>query len=301
MGLSVDGSLMTIPAKNDTTTFCLGMDMRTNIEVTSRPQVTNDVSYLTCGISGQDVWMVQQASISYQGRGTTTASVVDVFGGSHNEYPFTDQTAYFYGTTLYLFQETKMNKIDPIPKQNLGTTGTFPTVWDPALPGYNIDYVHFIDANTFYAIVTNTPSTIYKCSIDSGGAVTVLYQTPVSEDKVGAVPSIHTNVVDEVVHIFVMISGDILHFVDDGTAILQEGDAWTIDATVLALSGPPLASCSDFVQNQDETDVDCGGATCSTCNVGKKCNQNSDCSTDLCMGGICGKCNTIVIGCNSEN
>jgi hypothetical protein len=228
--------------------------------------------------------MVQQASISYQERGTTTASIVDVFGGSHNEYPFTDQTAYFYGTTLYLFQETKMNKIDPIPKQNLGTTGTFPTVWDPALPGYNIDYVHFIDANTFYAIVTNTPSTIYKCSIDSGGAVTVLYQTPVSEDKVGAVPSIHTNVVDEVVHIFVMISGDILHFVDDGTAILQEGDAWTIDATVLALSGPPLASCSDFVQNQDETDVDCGGATCSTCNVGKKCNQNSDCSTDLCMG-----------------
>jgi hypothetical protein len=39
--------------------------------------------------------MVQQASISYQERGTTTASVVDVFGGSHNEYPFTDQTAYF--------------------------------------------------------------------------------------------------------------------------------------------------------------------------------------------------------------
>jgi hypothetical protein len=251
--------------------------------------------------------MVQQASISYQGRGTTTASVVDVFGGSHNEYPFTDQTAYFYGTTLYLFQETKMNKIDPIPKQNLGMTGTFPTVWTIPTPnGFSepdISAVAFSDPITFYAAVDDSYPrySIYKCSISSGGAVTVLYQTPVSEDRVGAVPSIHTNVIDEVVHIFVMISGDILHFVDDGTAILQEGDAWTIDATVLALSGPPLASCSDLVQNQDETDVDCGGATCSTCSVGKKCNQNSDCSTDLCMGGICGKCNTIVISCNSEN
>jgi hypothetical protein len=90
--------------------------------------------------------MVQQASISYQERGTTTASVVDVFGGSHNDSPFTSDTAFFYGTTLYLLPGAKMNRIDPIPKQNLGMTGTFPTVWDPALPGYNIDYVHFIDA-----------------------------------------------------------------------------------------------------------------------------------------------------------
>jgi hypothetical protein len=48
------------------------------------------------------------------------------------------------------------------------------------------------------------------------------------------------------------------------------------------------ASCVDGVKNQDETDVDCGGATCSKCGNTKSCNQASDCSSGYCNSGhIC--------------
>ena len=46
-------------------------------------------------------------------------------------------------------------------------------------------------------------------------------------------------------------------------------------------------TCSDGVQNQDETDVDCGGATCSGCPAGGGCTTGSDCISGICTGGVC--------------
>jgi hypothetical protein len=40
--------------------------------------------------------------------------------------------------------------------------------------------------------------------------------------------------------------------------------------------------CSDGIKNQDETDVDCGGAICGKCAAGKMCIINSDCITNIC-------------------
>ena len=45
------------------------------------------------------------------------------------------------------------------------------------------------------------------------------------------------------------------------------------------------ATCSDFVLNGDETDVDCGGATCGKCAALDKCKANSDCASDVCTDG----------------
>jgi len=45
-------------------------------------------------------------------------------------------------------------------------------------------------------------------------------------------------------------------------------------------------SCEDGIQNQDETDVDCGGS-CPKCDNGKTCMGNGDCATDLCDQGTC--------------
>ena len=45
-------------------------------------------------------------------------------------------------------------------------------------------------------------------------------------------------------------------------------------------------SCTDGVQNGDETDKDCGGS-CSPCSVGQKCGGNSDCDNNDCKGGVC--------------
>jgi hypothetical protein len=49
---------------------------------------------------------------------------------------------------------------------------------------------------------------------------------------------------------------------------------------------PP--TCNDGVHNGDETDVDCGGATCPGCGVGQGCNVPSDCASGLtCDAGMC--------------
>lgn len=50
-------------------------------------------------------------------------------------------------------------------------------------------------------------------------------------------------------------------------------------------SGP---ACDDEVRNGDESDVDCGGATCfDRCADGARCNISSDCTSAVCIGFIC--------------
>ncbi len=46
-------------------------------------------------------------------------------------------------------------------------------------------------------------------------------------------------------------------------------------------------TCSDGIKNQDETDVDCGGATCGACAAGKTCAVNRDCVNLDCVSGAC--------------
>ncbi|UQA62965.1 hypothetical protein [Polyangium aurulentum] len=46
-------------------------------------------------------------------------------------------------------------------------------------------------------------------------------------------------------------------------------------------------TCSDATKNQDETDIDCGGATCDPCGVDKACGKNEDCASKLCQSGTC--------------
>lgn len=53
---------------------------------------------------------------------------------------------------------------------------------------------------------------------------------------------------------------------------------------------PPAPTCSDNIQNQLETDVDCGGPNCgATCLVNQKCAADGDCSSGLVCssGGVC--------------
>lgn len=66
----------------------------------------------------------------------------------------------------------------------------------------------------------------------------------------------------------------------DGTT---DGTSTTDDST----STGPGETCEDGVQNQDETDIDCGGAVCSPCAVGQACMQTSDCLDSGCVGGVC--------------
>jgi hypothetical protein len=52
-------------------------------------------------------------------------------------------------------------------------------------------------------------------------------------------------------------------------------------------AGPGGLSCSNGVKDGDETDVDCGGATCPACANAKSCNAASDCISNTCTAGKC--------------
>src|SRR5438105_3254733 len=65
-----------------------------------------------------------------------------------------------------------------------------------------------------------------------------------------------------------------------------------------ALSMPDLAppaditvvfpdDCKDGIQNDDETDVDCGGARCGKCDAGRGCLHGSDCAGVICDNNVC--------------
>jgi len=49
----------------------------------------------------------------------------------------------------------------------------------------------------------------------------------------------------------------------------------------------PAPTCTDAVQNGNETDVDCGGPNCPACAEGKRCATATDCATGVCTGGVC--------------
>ena len=74
--------------------------------------------------------------------------------------------------------------------------------------------------------------------------------------------------------------------------------AWRVAEMVAELftasaSLPPVGvaggDCNDGIQNNGETDIDCGGATsgCAGCALDRACNTGTDCGGGLCMNGYC--------------
>ena len=59
------------------------------------------------------------------------------------------------------------------------------------------------------------------------------------------------------------------------------------DATCIDRECVLKPTCSDGIQNQDESDVDCGGATCDKCENGKTCTKADDCANGECNAGKC--------------
>jgi hypothetical protein len=50
---------------------------------------------------------------------------------------------------------------------------------------------------------------------------------------------------------------------------------------------PQAGTCTDFIKNGTETDVDCGGMYCPACGVGRFCAINTDCASQSCVSGHC--------------
>jgi len=69
-------------------------------------------------------------------------------------------------------------------------------------------------------------------------------------------------------------------------------------------NGNQCESCSDGIQNGNETDVDCGGGgACADCTLGQTCLVPSDCGTGLCVDDVCcnNACGSKCEHCNGAN
>ncbi len=74
------------------------------------------------------------------------------------------------------------------------------------------------------------------------------------------------------------------------TATPTEPPALTSTPTATFTATATPVSCDDGIQNGDETDVDCGGASCAPCDIDEGCLEAADCDSGHCVldGGFCG-------------
>ncbi|MBI4438773.1 hypothetical protein HY640_02485 [Candidatus Woesearchaeota archaeon] len=66
----------------------------------------------------------------------------------------------------------------------------------------------------------------------------------------------------------------------------------------------PTNHCQNTVQDDDETDINCGGRLCTTCIAGKKCKSAYDCSAKYCnTKGLCGNptCDDLELNLNETD
>ncbi len=76
---------------------------------------------------------------------------------------------------------------------------------------------------------------------------------------------------------------------DDSTGgdTTTTGDTTTGDTTTGDSSTGTPEGCDDSVLNGDETDLDCGGATCAPCPIDDKCLADGDCASGSCEAELC--------------
>ncbi|WP_081077670.1 YncE family protein [Burkholderia stagnalis] len=51
---------------------------------------------------------------------------------------------------------------------------------------------------------------------------------------------------------------------------------------------PPAPTCTDNMQNGQETDIDCGGPACPKCGLSRRCLIDSDCASNHCVNNMMG-------------
>ena len=72
-----------------------------------------------------------------------------------------------------------------------------------------------------------------------------------------------------------------------GERVLSVGFGVHLCATASCPLAAPIDACSDRKRDGNETDIDCGGGTCSTCAAGLTCSGPTDCETGGCDASTC--------------
>ncbi len=76
---------------------------------------------------------------------------------------------------------------------------------------------------------------------------------------------------------------------DDGEGCVVDADCVSMECDPGTMTCLPPASCRDGVQNGEESDVDCGGFLCPSCDDGQGCDDDADCTSGVCDedAGLC--------------
>ncbi len=106
---------------------------------------------------------------------------------------------------------------------------------------------------------------------DGSATAQVTTQTPTTGESTDS-PTTASSVTDPT-------TGEATTGDEESTGHVSRGES-TTDA-------PPVESCEDGLLNQDETDVDCGGAICGPCADGSLCTDDDDCAIASCILGTC--------------
>ncbi|MCC6766886.1 MAG: hypothetical protein IT293_19695 [Deltaproteobacteria bacterium] len=73
----------------------------------------------------------------------------------------------------------------------------------------------------------------------------------------------------------------------DGTIINKTTKEYSHKKVATEGTCVPTPTCSDGIQNQGESDVDCGGLNCPACPPGDSCVTHTDCTSGVCSSGLC--------------
>lgn len=227
-------------------------------------------------MDGQDTWFNIGGDIVYQARGTS-GSGVKIYSNAN----FFISYMQLIGTKLYALIGTEVSLMSPIVKSG---TGTFSTV----KAGVTAFYISGTSLYTFDNQYIN------KYTLNAQGtSPTFQYQLSVI-NTITTVNSMYSTTVSGTTYLLIVAkdatTSYLYRLTDLGsnfsplTTLLS-----TTTYTYYSVGPSPKATCSDTFQNQDETDVDCGGLICSGCAIGKVCTGNGDCLSNKCTNSLCGK------------
>lgn len=71
----------------------------------------------------------------------------------------------------------------------------------------------------------------------------------------------------------------------DGVFVDESGSGTDDNGTLIGDVEPDL--CANEIQDEDETDVDCGGSDCDPCLAGERCLEDTDCTSNNCENDVC--------------
>ncbi len=223
------------------------------------------------GIDSEDGWIGGSDSYyaAYVQRGTTgPATSTTIFSGNAHAtmgFQVLNDTFYtmYFDTSPYTVAvvtggtaAAKSSTATPVTALFDGKTGVTPSL-QPATPNRSFVF----SPTEIYGVADNTQYTVWKVYKDVDNSWKMYYKSVDTLSGYG----IHAVDVDGVRMVYLTTANSVYSVVDNGTQFTDVNKIFTLTDCYLTDVKYIYPTCFDSVKNQDESDVDCGGTSCSKC------------------------------------